>query len=154
MTLDGLDGQVSIVDVIMVVCFTSESNQLGANARSNATTYLTRIRREHPEVDTFCVSFKFDGRGQQPTLVAGRSGVLRLLQMLRGKRAARCRESTAIMVEGYVDADMGHAENIVDWALDARMRTSRAEGLSDQNAAALACKRLESRGTTKSLCQA
>ena len=145
-------GQVSVVDVMMVVCFTSDSNQLSCNARSNATTYLTRIRREHPKVDTFCVGFKFVGRGQQPTLVAGRSGVLRLLQMLRGKRAARFRESTATLVEGYVDADMGLAEDIVDRALDARMQDIQRD--AELNAAALACKRMESRDTTKSLCQA
>lgn len=150
------DGQVSIIDVIMVVCFTNDSNQLSANARSNGTTYLNRLRRENPEVDTFCVSFMFAGRGQQPTLVAGRSGVLRLLQMLRGKRAAKFRESTAALVEGYVDADMGLAEDIVDRALDARMHDIQREagGSCCQSAGALACKRLESRDATNPLCEA
>ena len=122
---------------------TSNSNRLSSNARANATTYFTRIRQEHPELGTYCVSFKFAGRVQQPTLVAGRSGVLRLLQMLRGKRAAKFREGTATLVEGYVDADMGLAEDVIDRALDARMQDIQrdAEGFSFQNAVPNACHR-------------
>ena len=81
-------GQISVVDVIMNVCFTQNNGSLTNSARSNALTYYKRLQSEHEEVNTLCVNFKFRGRGQQETLVAGKNGILQILQLLRGKKAA------------------------------------------------------------------
>ena len=116
------DGKmVSVIDIIMVMSFTNDDGALTPSARSNATTYLKRIISEHHEVDTFLATFKFQGRGQQPTPVTGQSGVLKIIQLLRGKRAAKYRENVAELMEKYIDADMGLADDITDRALARHM---------------------------------
>ena len=73
-------GQISVVDVVMNVCFTKEDGLLTNSARSNALTYYRRLQSEHQELTTTCVSYKFPGRGQQETPVAGKNGILQILQ--------------------------------------------------------------------------
>ena len=125
------DGQVSIIDVVAIACFTDDSGQLTKNAAPHARTYYGRLRKEFPEVDTVCVSFKFPGRGQQDTPVAGRNGMLRILQLLRGKRAAKFREQMAGLLERYLDADPALADDIVDRALDNHTAAREAREAAD-----------------------
>lgn len=120
-------GQISVVDVIMNVCFTQDDGSLTSSARPNALTYYKRLLSEHQELNTSCVGFKFPGRGQQETPVAGRNGVLQILQLLRGKKAAKFRQSMASLLEKYLDANMGLADDITDRALDAHMADLEAK---------------------------
>ncbi|KAK9864861.1 hypothetical protein WJX84_007949 [Apatococcus fuscideae] len=152
------DGKmVSVIDIIMVVSFTDDHGELTNSARTNAATYLKRLISEHHEVTTWCVTFKFQGRGQQPTPVTARSGVLKIIQLLRGKKAAKFRENVAELVEKYIDADMGLADDITDRALAAHMADLDAREASDakrETGGEQPHKRIESRDTTKLMCQA
>lgn len=67
-------GQISVVDVVMNVCFTKDGT-LTNSARSNALTYYRRLQSEHQELTTACVSYTFPGRGQQEAPVAGKNGI-------------------------------------------------------------------------------
>ena len=49
------------------------------------------------------------------------SSHLLITKLLRGKRASKFRESIAGLVEQYLDADMGLADDITDRALQAHM---------------------------------
>ena len=146
-------GQISVVDVIMNVCFTKNDGSLTDSARSNALTYYKRLRSGHEELNTVCVGFKFPGRGQQETPVAGKNGILQILQLLRGKKAAKFRQSMATLLEQYLDADMGLADDITDRALQAHMADLKAA--KDSSAEDFeAIPRLKSRDSTKELGQA
>lgn len=66
--------------------------------------------------------------------MAGRNGVLQTLQLLRTKKAAKLRQSMATLLEEYLDADMGLADDITDRALQAHM-ADMAEGPMKKTAA-------------------
>ena len=51
---------ISVVDVIMNVCFTQNDGSL---TRPNALTCYKRLQSEHDDLNTHCVGFKFPGRG-------------------------------------------------------------------------------------------
>ena len=70
-------------------------------------------------------NFEFTEQGQRQTPVTGRKGVMPIIQLLRGKRAAKFRERTAELVEKYKEADMGLADDITDRAWDAAVRDAR-----------------------------
>lgn len=53
--------------------------------------------------------------------MAGCKGVLHFVQLLRGKKAAKFRESMATLLERHVDADMGLADDITDRALQTHL---------------------------------
>ncbi|KAL3142413.1 hypothetical protein ABBQ38_002748 [Trebouxia sp. C0009 RCD-2024] len=76
--------------------------------------------------------------------------MLRIIQLLKGKKAAHFRHHMATLLEKYLDADMGLADDITDRALQAHM--------ADLNAAKEASTgdggeipRLKSRDSTKEL---
>jgi len=142
-------GQISVVDVIMNVCFTQNDGSLTNSARPNALTYYKRLQSDHEELNTNCVGFKFPGRGQQETPVAGKNGILQILQLLRGKRAAKFRQSMATLLEQYLDADMGLADDITDRALQAHMADLRAKDINKDDTGEIP--RLKSRDSTKEL---
>lgn len=153
------DGKmVSVTDVIKVVCFTDADGNPTPNARQHSTTYYERLCSDHEDVNTLCVRYKFSGRGQRETPVAGRKGVLQIIQLLRGKKAAKYRERTAELVERYMDADMGLADDITDRALATHMADIESRKASAANDDAAGSgelhKRIESRDTTKVMCQA
>ncbi|KAL0040252.1 hypothetical protein WJX77_001521 [Trebouxia sp. C0004] len=110
----------------MNVCFTKDDGSLTNSARSNALTYYRRLQSEHQELTTACVSYKFPGRGQQETPVAGKNGILQILQLLKGKKAAKFKQNLATLLEKYLDADMGLADDITDRALQAHMADLQA----------------------------
>jgi hypothetical protein len=148
-------GQASVIDMIMCVCFTGNDEKLMPNASNAARVYYQRLRTDNAEVATICCGFKFPGRGQQVTPVAGRNGMIRIIQLLRSKRAAKFRESLAGLMEKYLDADMGLAEDIIDRAVDARLtdieRRERQKQEQQQPAVDAEHHRLKSRDSTKSL---
>ena len=65
-------GEISVLDVMLNACFTEDNGSLTSSARSNALTYCKRLLSEHGELNTNCVNYKFPGRGQQETPVAGK----------------------------------------------------------------------------------
>ncbi|KAK9827066.1 hypothetical protein WJX74_005350 [Apatococcus lobatus] len=148
------DGKkVSIIDIIMVVSFTDDNGKLTPSARTNSLTCLNRLCSDHPEVSSLRGNFKFPGQGQRETPVTGRKGILQIIALLRGKRAAKYRERTAQLVEQYIDADMGLADDITDRAWDNAVRD--AQGASERPQPAEEGtelhKRIKSRDSTKAL---
>lgn len=152
------DGKmVSVIDIIMVVSFTNDDGRVTQHARTGAQTYYERLLSGHPEAGTLCTRFKFKGRGQQMTPVATRKGIFQIIQLLRGKRAAKFREASAALIERYLDADMGLADDITDRALTAHMAELHAHktpGNTSADGPTEPHKRIESRDTTKIMCQA
>lgn len=150
-------GQASVIDVLMCVCFTGDNGKLTLTARVNASKYYQRLCSEYDEVKTFCLNFRFPGPGQRDTPVAGRKGMIRIIQLLRGKRAAKFRESLAGLMVRYLDADMGLAENIIDRAVDARIadierrHRQKQEAREHQPVVDPEHHRLKSRDSTKNL---
>ena len=148
------DGKmVSVIDIIMVVSFTDNDGRLKKSAQKNASDYNKILIRDHPEVSSLQRNFRFNGQGQRDTPVAGRRGILRIIQLLRGKNASKFRESIAVLVEKYLDADMGLADDITDRALQAHMADLKAAKDSKAEDSE-AIPRLKSRDSTKELGQA
>jgi len=52
--------------------------------------------------------------------------MLRIIQLLKGKKAAHFRHHMATLLEKYLDADMGLADDITDRALQAHMADLKA----------------------------
>ena len=76
--------------------------------------------------------------------------MLRIIQLLKGKKAAKFRQSMAALLEKYLDADMGLADDITDRALQAHMADLRvAKGSSAEDSVEIP--RLKSRDSTKEL---
>lgn len=149
------DGKLaSVTDIIKIICFTNDDGQLVSNARQHSVTYFNRLAKEYADVNTLCIHHKFDGRGQRETPVTGRRGILQIIALLRGKKAAKYRERTARLVEQYIDADMGLADDITDRAWEAAVRdASRGDGqqqAADEEPGELH-KRIKSRDSTKAL---
>ena len=144
---------MSVIDIIMVVSFTDDNGRLKKSAQKNASDCNKILLRDHPEVSLLQRNFRFSGQGQRDTPVAGRKGILQILQLLRGKKAAKFRESVAGLVEKYLDADMGLADDITDRALQAHMADLKAaKEPSAEDAGEIP--RLKSRDSTKELGQA
>ncbi|KAL3158965.1 hypothetical protein ABBQ32_011363 [Trebouxia sp. C0010 RCD-2024] len=145
------DGKmVSVIDIIMVVSFTDDSGRLKKSAQKNASDYNKILLRDHPDVSLLQRNFRFSGQGQRDTPVAGRKGILQIIQLLRGKKASKFRESIAGLVEQYLDADMGLADDITDRALQAHMADLRAaKGSNAEDSGEIP--RLKSRDSTKEL---
>ena len=66
---------------------------------------------------TWACSFEFPGQGQRETPVTGCTGMLRIIQLLKEEQAAQYRQNMASLLEKYLDADMGLADDITDRAL-------------------------------------
>ena len=154
------DGRLSVIDVVIIACFTGDDGVPTKSARKNASEYFKRLCLDNQEVSTKVDTFKFLGPGQRDTPVAGRNGVIHILQLLRGQKAAKFRERLAGLLERYLDADPALADDIVDRALDnhAAAREAAAAVASaaaaPQPAAPAEAEqhvRLKSRDATKSL---
>jgi len=75
--------------------------------------------------------------------------MLRIIQLLKGKKAAHFRHHMATLLEKYLDADMGLADDITDRALQAHMADLKAA--KEDGGAEIP--RLKSRDSTKELGQ-
>ena len=78
-------------------------------------SHYNRLATEYEEVKSASLHFKFSGQGQRETPVAGRNGMLRNVQVLKGKKAAKFRHNMASLLEKYL------ADDITDRALQAHM---------------------------------
>ena len=143
-------GQISVIDVITNICCLGDDNQPIPAARQSSTSYYNRLAREYEEVKSLSLHFKFPGQGQRQTPVTGRSGMLRIIQLLKGKKAAKFRQSMAALLEKYLDADMGLADDITDRALQAHMADLKAAKESNAEDSG-EIPRLKSRDSTKEL---
>ena len=85
--------------------------------------------------------------------MAGQKGVFQSIQLLRGKKTSNFCESVAGLVEKYLDADMGLADDITDRALHAHMADLKAAKGSDAEGSS-EIPRPQSRDSTKNLGQA
>ena len=147
------DGKmVSVIDIIMVVSFTDNDRHLKKSARKNASDYNQMLIRNHPDIAALQRSFRFKGQGQRDTPVAARNGMFQIIQLLRGKQASKFRESMAGLLERYLEADMGLADDITDRALEAHLtELKRGRQTKQPEEEAEKDKRIKSRDSTKML---
>ena len=95
----------------------------------------------------------FRVRANKKAPVAGKNGILQILQLLRGKRAAKFRQNMATLLEQYLDADTGLADDITYRALQAHMADLKAsKGSNAEDSGEVP--RLKPRDSTKELGQA
>ena len=79
--------------------------------------------------------------------------MLRIIQVLKGKKATKFRHNMATLLKRYLEVDMGLADDITDRALDAHLAELRTKPVNkqpqEQNVEDH--KRIKSRGSTKVL---
>lgn len=95
--------RVSVYDLV---------NAISGNDPRHSNTYFTRMCGAYPEVRTACVDFKFPGQGQRPTPVTDARGMVMIINMLPGPRAAQFRVSTAELLVRYLGGDKTLIEEI------------------------------------------
>ena len=86
--------RVSIYDVINIV-----------TASEQAHVVFHRLKEGHPEFLTFCKNFQFEGQGQRPTPVVDAKGLVTLLNLLPGHKAAAFRAKSADIIVRYLGGD-------------------------------------------------
>ena len=69
------DGWLSIIDIVIIACFTGDDGQPAKNARNASSMYYKRLCSEYDEAKTLSLSFKFPRRWQQDTPVTGCRGI-------------------------------------------------------------------------------
>lgn len=106
------DGKISVIDVIKVTMFMDHNGSFVANAATQASGALVRLYKAYPEVEASSFNFKFPGSGQRDTPVTDRQGIIRIVQLLPGRRAASFRDMLATLFERYLDADRSLADEI------------------------------------------
>ena len=95
--------RVSVYDVIGVIT-EQDTNQAGLAYR--------RLLERFPEVQSYCVSFKFKGQGQRPTPVTDARGITEIIMVLPGRVAAQFRKKSADVVVRYIGGDAGLVDEI------------------------------------------
>ncbi|KAK9830713.1 hypothetical protein WJX74_003840 [Apatococcus lobatus] len=86
--------RVSVIDIIKVV-----------SRNINARKGWADLQKSHPEVVTLCDTFKFPGQGQQLTPVTDARGLVMIINLLPGERAAKFRAKGADIVVRYLGGD-------------------------------------------------
>jgi hypothetical protein len=87
------DSRVSVFDFIRVV-----------GGQKSQHEVWKRLCKQYPEVLTLCDDFKFSGKGQRNTPVAGKEGTLKILNLLPGFAGEKYREEAAKIVLAFLDA--------------------------------------------------
>ena len=95
----------SVYDVIGFVTGTPQKSR---------TNVYQRIVVTYPAVQTKCQNWKFSGARQKLTPVMTRRGVLELVMLLPGVKAAKYRKEWADILVRFFDADASIAESIID----------------------------------------
>ena len=95
--------RVSVFDLIAVV----KDESVDAARKS-----FSRLKETHPEFEAACHYFKFPGQGQRDTPVTGARGVVVILNLLGGPRAARFRLKCADIVVRALGGDETLVEEI------------------------------------------
>lgn len=98
------DGRFSIYDVIKL-----------CGCKSQREVWK-RLTTHYPDVVTLCDKYKFEGRGQRPTPVANREGILQIIGLLPGAVGKSYRESAAKIFIAFLDASPELAESVIDRA--------------------------------------
>ena len=78
----------------------------------HCSTVFERLQEAYPEVTTTCGIFKFPGRGQSETPVAGARTITEIIMVLPGKAAARFRKAAADVVVRFLGGDPSLVEEI------------------------------------------
>lgn len=105
------DGRFSVYDVLVA---------FGVTDKANCQNVFKRITAKHSEVNTFCMNFKFPGRGQRNTPVTDEEGMYQILMLCPGKRGAEFRKWAAGIIANP------------DKALDHAVRKYKKLGWSDK----------------------
>lgn len=88
--------RVSVYDLVVAIT---------GHDSCHANTYFTRMCKSFPEVSTICVNFRFLGQGQRSTPVTDARGMVTIINLLPGPRAAQFRVSTAEILVRYLGGD-------------------------------------------------
>lgn len=72
----------------------------------NPALTLKRLKEKHKEVVTICYNFKFDGQGQKNTPVVDANGLIKILMILPGQKAAQFRNKAASILVRYLGGDL------------------------------------------------
>lgn len=97
------DKRVSVYDAIKAVTGTR-----------NARVVHDRICERYPEVVAKCYNFKFPGRGQRPTPVTNKQGLVYIFSLLPGTVGHEIREDAATLIVRYIEGDATLAEEMID----------------------------------------
>ena len=88
--------RVSILDVIGAIT---------GQARNNCAAVWSRLRESRPDVAARCGFFKFPGRRQRKTPVAGAGAILDIVMILPGQAAVALRQQTAGLTSSAANSD-------------------------------------------------
>lgn len=91
----GCPKKVSVMDVIRIV----------TNNKQYKRTWMD-LREKYPEVSVQTTHFKFPGQGQRETPVVGAKGLVTIMNLLQGERAARFRAAEADVLVRYLGGDL------------------------------------------------
>jgi hypothetical protein len=96
--------RISALDVAMAV--TGKDNNQAARA-------IRDITAAHPEVKHFLFNFQFPGQGQRKTPVTDVRGIVEVVMLLPGKRAATARRQAAEILVRYMGGDVSLVGEII-----------------------------------------
>eukprot|EP00899_Mesostigma_viride_P015649 jgi/Mesvir1/24085/Mv10807-RA.1 len=108
------DGRISVIDAISSICFMDADGIFAKKASSNASEYLSRLEKVHSEISVVCDHFRFAGQGQRDTPVASRQGIIQIIQLLPGRKAAAFRLNMAVLLERYLEVDPALIQDLLD----------------------------------------
>lgn len=88
--------RISVHDLIVAI-----TDQSTDSARKK----FSLLKKSHPEVEAFCLGYKFPGGGQQDTPVTDAKGAVLIMNALSGKKAAAFRLASADIIVRYLGGD-------------------------------------------------
>jgi hypothetical protein len=98
------DGRMSVFDFIRVV-----------GGQKGERKVWERLVAQYPELKvTDCHSYKFPGKGNRTTLVAGKTAILQILGLLPGAAGKKYRQEAARLVLAFYQAPESLANAIID----------------------------------------
>ena len=89
--------QASIIDAAMAIT-RKNHNDAGQDSR--------RMVKQYPKVKAICFIYKFSGRRQRNTPVTDARGIVEIIMLLPGIRAARIRRQAAALMVRYMGGDL------------------------------------------------
>lgn len=113
------DGKFSVYDVIKFCTGSKNPSQYWNGDKSDRKTSQKRQKgfiERYPEVIRKTENFKFPGKGQRETPVAGRQGILYIIGLLPGDVGHALREEYVKVFTQYLDASPELAESVIDRA--------------------------------------
>eukprot|EP00899_Mesostigma_viride_P005595 jgi/Mesvir1/15036/Mv14688-RA.1 len=108
------DGKISVIDAIKCMIFMKPDGSFTTNSFRHASEAFKKLCSAHEEVYDGIVHFRFTGQGQRETPVTDRQGIIKIIQVLPGKKAAAFRQSVAVLLERYLDADPALIQELLD----------------------------------------